>query len=167
MEYIKARKRGENRLGGGRRRMGGEGRSYSYRASRRFGLWRRDVARLERPQEQLRESTNRPLIGRCRVNAPLSAGGVGVVRREPRQRGGGGQSWTGRGHGASIEVTGDREEARPLPVCLAFEVSQSSAQAQLENARRSFARCRNELFFLPPPPLLRVILCPCVFELSG
>lgn len=45
---------------------------YSYRASRRFGLWRRDVARLERPREQLRESTNRPLIGRCRVNVPLA-----------------------------------------------------------------------------------------------
>lgn len=47
---------------------------YSYRASRRFGLWRRDVARLERPREQLRESTNRPLIGRCRVNVPLATG---------------------------------------------------------------------------------------------
>lgn len=43
--------------------------------------------------------------------------------------------WTGRGHRASIEVTGDREEARPLPARLAFEVSQQSAQAQLENSQ--------------------------------
>jgi len=35
-----------------------------------------------------------------------------------------GRRWTGRGHRASIEVTGNREEARPLPARLAFEVSQ-------------------------------------------
>lgn len=67
----------------------------------------------------------------------------------------GGRRWTGRGHRASIEVTGDREEARPLPARLAFVVSQQSAQAQLENIqwgtcdfittqtffRRIFRRC--------------------------
>lgn len=71
-------KRRKKKRRAARERLEEEGRSYSYRASRRFGLWRRDVARLERPREQLRESTNRPLIGRCRVNAPLA------TRREER-----------------------------------------------------------------------------------
>lgn len=44
--------------------------------------------------------------------------------------------WERRGHCTSIEVIGDREEARPLPARLAFEVSQQSAEAQLENIQR-------------------------------
>lgn len=88
-------------------------------------VWRRDVARLERPRESSPESRRTGLwLGD--VESTLRLEGVGWEKR-------GGRRWTGRGHRASIEVTGDREEARPLPARLAFEVSQQSAQAQLEN----------------------------------
>lgn len=88
-------------------------------------VWRRDVARLERPRESSPES-RRTSLWLGDLESTLRLEGIGWEKR-------GGRRWTGRGHRASIEVTGDREEARPLPARLAFEVSQQSAQAQLEN----------------------------------
>lgn len=58
--------------------------------------------------------------------------------------------WERRGHCTSIEVIGDREEARPLPARLAFEVSQQSAEAQLENIQRrtyDFVTTQGLVFF--------------------
>lgn len=97
-------------------RWKGWGRSYSYRAPRQFGLWCRDVARLERPRESNPES-RRTGSWLGDVESTLRLEGTGWGKRRGRR-------WTGRGHRASIEVTGNREEARPLPARLAFEVSQ-------------------------------------------
>lgn len=60
---------------------GGETGSYSYQASRQFGLWRRDVARLERPRESNPES-RRTGLWLDDAESTLRLEGVGKEGRE-------------------------------------------------------------------------------------